>query len=597
MFWRLFLAYGLLILGAVGLLGIVLAGRVERQHQRQINEMLRTRALLVREAFRGEPASNWQERVRRLGQEIATRITLIARDGRVLADSDEDPARMENHGERPEIQAARDTGFGTEIRFSQTLGARMQYVAVRQEGEGPVGFVRVALPHDAIEHELAGISRLVWTAAAGTGLGAMILAFWLARRTAGPLAELTHGAERIAAGEYGYKVYALGVDETGRLARAFNHMSERLAMQFAQLEEDRQQMRTILSGMVEGVIALDGEQRILFVNERAAQVLGLPVRPSGRRLWEVVRHRALQEVVDKALASAEPCQGDLNWDGPAPRSLTVHAARLPGAPARGAVLVLHDTTELKRLERVRQEFVANVSHELKTPLSVIKACVETLLDGAVEDPQHRGPFLEQIAGQADRLHALILDLLSLARIEAGTQVFDLQAVPVAPLVARCLERHRARANAQDHCLEAVPPQGNGALAVWADEEAVREILDNLVDNALKYTPAGGRVWIRWGPGDGYADIEVGDTGIGIPEADLPRIFERFYRVDKARAREKGGTGLGLSIVKHLVQAMQGSVEAASRVGEGTRFRIRLPLPPAASPLAPASGRGEKKPAV
>jgi two-component system, OmpR family, phosphate regulon sensor histidine kinase PhoR len=584
MFWRLFLAFGVLILGVVGLLGVVLACRVERHHQRQVDEKLHTRALLVREVFRGGPLAGearLQERVQHIGREIGTRVTLIARDGRVLADSEEEPARMENHADRPEIQAARDTGSGTEIRQSRTLGEHMQYVALRVDEPGsPIGYVRVALPRDNIQNELAGLDRLVWTAAVVTGLGAMVLAFWLARRAAAPLQELTHGAERIAAGEYGYKVYAVGTDETGQLAKTFNHMSERLASQFAQLEEDRQQLRTILSGMVEGVIALDAEQRVLFANERAAQVLGLPARTSGRRLWEVVRHRALQEVVGRALASSEPCQGELHWDGPAPRSLTVHAARLPGSPGRGAVLVLHDTTELKRLERVRQEFVANVSHELKTPLSVIKACVETLLDGAADDPQHRGPFLEQIAGQADRLHALILDLLSLARIEAGTEAFDYQAVSVGPLVARCLERHRARADGQDQRLEAVAPAGEPALAVWADEEAVGEILDNLVDNALKYTPAGGRVWVRWQAEDGYVGIEVGDTGIGIPQQDLPRIFERFYRVDKARAREKGGTGLGLSIVKHLVQAMQGTVEASSRVGAGTLFRVRLPRPPA-----------------
>jgi two-component system phosphate regulon sensor histidine kinase PhoR len=244
------------------------------------------------------------------------------------------------------------------------------------------------------------------------------------------------------------------------------------------------------------------------------------------------------------------------------------------------VLVLHDTTELRRLERLRRDFVANVSHELKTPLSVIKAAVETLLDGAANDPEHRGLFLGQVAAQADRLHALILDLLSLARIEAEAEAFEFQRVAIGSAVADCLERHSGKALVKGQQLRAEPPapppSAAGEIVAWADEEAVAQILDNLVDNALKYTPAGGRIDVRWRADDGQVCLEVEDTGVGIPAQDLPRIFERFYRVDKARSRELGGTGLGLSIVKHLAQAMRGSVSAASRPGQGARFSVRLP---------------------
>src|SRR5262249_14223796 len=310
-----------------------------------------------------------------------------------------------------------------------------------------------------------------------------------------PLQELTEGAERIAAGRYGHKVYAVGNDEIATLARTFNSMSEHLEEQFAQLAEDRQQLRMILSGMVEGVVALDAEQRVVFANERAADLLGFPGRAVvGRPLWEVARRSGLQDVVRRALAGPEPSRQELSWNGPTTQRVTVHAARLEGSPPRGAVLVLHDTTELRRLERLRQDFVANVSHELKTPLSIIKACVETLLEGAADDPQHRGPFLQQIADQGDRLHALILDLLSLARSEAGTAIFQVPAVPLAPLVAACLERHRARSEAKHQSLEATRLQIENhpqSVAAWADEEAVHEILDNLIDNAVKYTPDGG----------------------------------------------------------------------------------------------------------
>ncbi len=383
------------------------------------------------------------------------------------------------------------------------------------------------------------------------------------------LKEIAQAAERIGAGKAGERVFADGAGVVGVLNRSFNRMSEQLTTRIAALEEDRQQLRAILSGMVEGVVALDADQRILFANDRAAELLEFPTRtPVGRRLWEVVRRRALLDLVRKALERPEPCREELRSSDGSSRSLTVHAARLPGAPPRGAVLVLHDTTELRRLERVRQEFVANVSHELKTPLTGIKLCTETLLAGAVEDPDHRMRFLEQIANQSERLHTLILDLLSLARIESGEELFEFEAVPVDGRWWRgCLERHRPKAEARRQTLE-VAAEAPPAVA-WADEEAVEQILDNLLDNALKYTPEGGNVRVGWGEENGQVWMQVADDGIGIPEADLPRVFERFYRVDKARSRELGGTGLGLSIVKHLAQAMHGSVRAAS-LGQGRR---------------------------
>ncbi len=423
---------------------------------------------------------------------------------------------------------------------------------------------------------LVGGGQLGWTMAGLTvGLG-LLLAFWLARRLTLPLRELTSGAEQIAGGGYGLKVYAEGGDELGQLSRTFNYMSERLAAQFAQLDQDRQQLRTVLSSMVEGVVAIDTEQRILFANERAGQLLDFqPGSTVGRHLWELVRHRPLQELVHAGLANAETQVDNLSWTGPHARRLAIHVTPLPGVPPRGAVLVLHDITELQRLERLRQEFVANVSHELKTPLAVIKACVETLLDGAIDDLEHRGDFLQRIADQAERLHRLILDLLMLARIESDTEGFVLQEVPLAKAVQACFERQHTLAAAQGHELLALPP--DQPVAARADEEALGQILDNLVDNALKYTPPGGTIQVRWGQDGDQAFLEVQDTGIGIPEKDLPRIFERFYRVDKARSRELGGTGLGLAIVKHLAQALHGSVQASSQVGQGSIFQVKLPL--------------------
>ena len=430
------------------------------------------------------------------------------------------------------------------------------------------------------------IVSMIGAAAAIAVMMSLGLSARLARKWKRPLRTLIAAADKLGEGNGGQRVFTEGQDEIGDLVRAFNRMSERLDARIARLEEDRQQLRTILSGMVEGVVALDAAQRILYANERATQLLGLPWQaPVGRRLWEVVRQRPLLDVVQRALDSSEPQREELGWNGSSMRSLTVHAARLPGLPPRGAVLVLHDTTDLRRLERLRQEFVANVSHELKTPLSVIKVCVETLLDGAMDDPHHRRQFLEQLDSQSNRLHALILDLLSLARIESGEELFDFKSIAISEIVQSCLERHLPRAETKEQVVEIVPPEGDDAVAVWADEEALEQILDNLLDNAVKYTPQGGRVSVRWRREGEQVCLEVADTGIGIPEADLPRIFERFYRVDKARSREMGGTGLGLSIVKHLTQAMQGSVRAASRPGQGTTFAVYLPYSDDYPPLA------------
>jgi two-component system phosphate regulon sensor histidine kinase PhoR len=590
-FWRLFLASGTLIIAAIGTLGFVIVSRVERHSIEEIDETLKSRAILVREVQQGRPVFQLQERIKTLGQKISTRITLIAADGKVLADSHEDPERMGDHRSRAEVESALAGEFGTAERISATLGVPMKYMALRVDDKAsPVAFVRVAIRLDGVFGRLAWYRRVVWSTALLTAAAALALDFWFALRLSRRLGDLKDSAEQIAVGGYGHKVYAVGNDEIASLGSAFNSMSEHLAEQFTQLAEDRQQLRMILSGMVEGVVALDPEQRVLFANERAAQLLGFLGRSAvGRPIWEVARRTGLKEVVLQALEGPEPSRKELSWNGAATQRVTVHAARLEGPPPRGAVLVLHDTTELRRLERLRQDFVANVSHELKTPLSIIKACIETLLDGAVEDSEHRGPFLQQIADQSDRLHALILDLLSLARIEAGTEIFEFEAVSLAPLVAACLERYRARAEAKRQLLETTPPpqleksaaNGQYTEAAWADSEAVQEILDNLVDNALKYTPEGGKIGVGWFSDNGEMCLQVKDSGIGIPEQDLPRIFERFYRVDKARSREMGGTGLGLSIVKHLAQAMHGNVGVTSEVGKGTTFTVRLPRAPVA----------------
>lgn len=378
----------------------------------------------------------------------------------------------------------------------------------------------------------------------------------------------------------------------GRLRREFDRMVPELEARIAGLEEDRQQLRVVLEGMSEGVIAVDPRRRLVFANRAAERLFSLGPRSVGRLVAELIRNPQIQEAVEATLGWSYPHRAEITlevpggWPREAPRILSVQGAPLPGSPPSGAVLVVHDVTEMRRLERVRQDFVANASHELKTPLASIKAYTETLLDGALHDESVNEHFLRQIEQQTDRLNRLVLDLLSLARLESGQDMFQLAPLMLGPVVRRCAEGHRPLAEARglDYTLDLALP--DEATVAVADEEAVRQILENLIDNAIKYTPDGGKVRVALEVSGDEVAIQVADTGIGIPREDLSRVFERFYRTDKARGRELGGTGLGLSIVKHLAGALGGLVNVDSRYGAGTTFTVRLPR---ARPKAEPSG--------
>jgi two-component system, OmpR family, phosphate regulon sensor histidine kinase PhoR len=340
------------------------------------------------------------------------------------------------------------------------------------------------------------------------------------------------------------------------------------------LQESTERLETVLGSMVEGVVAVDALQRILFANRAARSLLDMHgSNPVGRPIWEVIRHPQIDELIRSVLTGGET--PGLEIDLPRKHAVVaVMASALPGKPSSGVVLVFHNVTELRRLENVRRDFVSNVSHELKTPLTAIQAYAETLLDGALEEPEHRSGFVERIAEQANRLHALIHDLLQLARIESGENVFDMRAVSVGSVVDECIEEQSAVARSKSQRL--FPDSSNDDLNVLADEEGLRTILSNLIDNAVKYTQEGGTIAVRWKADDSTAVIEVQDDGPGIPEIHQPRVFERFYRVDRGRSRDVGGTGLGLSIVKHLVQEFGGSIDLSSDLGRGTTFFVRLP---------------------
>jgi two-component system phosphate regulon sensor histidine kinase PhoR len=403
------------------------------------------------------------------------------------------------------------------------------------------------------------------------------------------LAQLARGLDALAGGRPVRPVEGRWWGKTGQLIEVFNAVAPRLEQGLTRLERDRQLLETVLEGMSEGVMAVDSRRRLLFANRAAIRFFGLPTGESGRLVAEVVRIPKVQDAIEATLNGQAPHQEEIAVSVRTPErprgtalNLAIHGTRLPGSPVPGAVLVFHDVTELRRLERMRQDFVANASHELKTPLASIRAYTETLIDGALDDSAVKYDFLHRIDEQADRLHQLILDMLSLARLETGDNAFRHDLIHLLPVVRPIVEAHRTRAQARNHRLTLDADSSFEQALVRADEEAIRQILDNLLDNAINYTPPGGRISVTCRISDDFVVLDVRDTGIGIPREDLPRVFERFFRVDKARSREVGGTGLGLSIVKHLVQSLGGRVSVESRPNAGSTFRVMLPRHPIGS---------------
>ena len=403
---------------------------------------------------------------------------------------------------------------------------------------------------------------------------AAVAASLQARRIAARLESVGDVVAQMSAGEFDKRIPHGDRRQIEDLAASLDRTQSYLKSRVADLESSRNQLQTVLDSMVEGVIALDSGQRVLLVNEAGRRLFPMQeLSAIGRPIWELVRSPLLSQWIAKALSQSEPVGGELELKSPLPRILSVRVAALPGPTAAGAVVVASDISQLRRLEQVRQEFVANASHELKTPLASIKACVETLLDGALEDLEVRVKFLETVNEQTERLDKLVRDLLALTRIESQERRPLLQPVGVAEIVDLCVNRHRQYVERKEMQLITMPPPE--PVQVLADEEALEQILDNLIDNAIKYTNSGGTITVRWVAEGNRCRIDVEDTGIGIPQAHIQRIFERFYRVDRARSRELGGTGLGLSIVKHLVQILDGTVSVTSRLGKGTTFTVEL----------------------
>ncbi len=585
---KLFATYALLVL-AHGVVTEWLVTRFAARDQRAaLEESLHGQAVLLAEAMRGEVAGGGapelDHRIEAIGAAAGSRLTVIAADGRVLADSVDHAADMENHASRPEVIAAAAGGRGIDERVSATTGVSTLYVcvAVTAADGARLGFVRAALALPSVEARRDRLRGAVFVGVEIGTVAALALAWFVARRFTRPIVALTSAAIAIADGAQGISIDHGGRDEVGDLARAFERMAVRLRERLEEQARERSKLAVILDRVAEGVLAIDGDERLLQCNGVARAMLGVVDGDGiGRPLVELVRAPDLVE----ALRLRDAVPGE---DGTRSREvrlllsgrervLLVRAAPLPEG---GVVAALLDVTELRRLETVRRDFVANVSHELKTPLAAMRGLVETLVDDPEMEATTRQRFLGKLGHHVGRLADLAVDLLHLARAESDGPMPRVE-LDLMPAAQQAVERFSGPAQSKSIELAA-------ALApspAFVDPLAIEQILDNLVDNALKYTPAGGRVAVRTATEAGMALLEVADSGVGIEPSEQARVFERFYRVDKARSRDVPGTGLGLSIVKHLVEANGGSIELESWPGRGSTFRIRFPMPPAGGDAA------------
>jgi two-component system phosphate regulon sensor histidine kinase PhoR len=548
----------------------------ERIEQTLVSEARLAADLLSRSAVPDTASiAAFDEEADRMGRLLDARVTLIAPDGHVVGDSLETLSgveAMENHAQRPEVVQAREAGLGRSRRHSDTLDIDMLYVAV-PVGRAGIGVVRVALPLTNVRHELQAIAWLTLVALALALAGAATIAWIVSGRIGARVRVIAEVARRYGKGDLRPPQLSYGSDELGEVARALDGSIQELGRRIAELDRDRAQMGALLAGMIEGVIVVDREGRLRLANDAARRMLGHDDSAVGRHYVETIRHPAISALVAAALAGKTPDALQLSPPRDDSRTIMARAAPVSSGGEHGAVLVLHDITDLKRADQIRRDFVANVSHELRTPLTAIRGYVEALSDDdAGADERQR--FLGIVARHTARMERLVMDLLRLARLDAGQETLDVVACDTRSLVQTVLADLLPMAEARRQKTEAsVAPE---AAALRGDPAKLHDALRNLVANAITYAPEGSTVRVDATRAGRRIELAVLDEGPGIPEGDRARVFERFYRVDKSRARDPGGTGLGLAIVKHLVELHGGTVRAENRPQGGARFTIDLP---------------------
>jgi two-component system phosphate regulon sensor histidine kinase PhoR len=575
---RTFLGIFLASAVALGVSTLLVEQSLRRFQYDDIRQSLLSQTRLAAHLLAMQPAWDTDEAIDAEADEIGAllqvRVTLLAADGRVLGESEFDGSALrniENHAHRLEVEEAVRAGEGTAIRSSTTTNVETMYAAVTLN-QGPVRFVRLALPLTRIDERVASLRRLalvglaagLLVAFAGTALTSVLLN----RR----LRVIAETATRYMSGDFSRPARDHGRDELGTVANVLDTTARELGTRLGEMERERAHTDAILHGMVEGVLLVNRDGRLVLTNPAVRTMLHLPGPALGLHYLEVVRQPAIAAVMSAVLAgrAAAPVEIELDRD-----RRRVMANVVPVSPQRGggAVLVLHDITDLRHADQVRRDFVANVSHELRTPLTAIRGYVEALLD-APGDPEQSRQFLEVISRHALRMERLVRDLLRLARLDAGQEPIERTSCPIAGIInAVCADLDPLVGGRRQQIQRRV---ADDASSVMGDPAKLQDILRNLIENASNYSPEGSTIEVEARRGPGTIEITVADRGPGIPEADLPRIFERFYRADRSRSRDPGGTGLGLSIVRHLVGLHGGTIRAANRDGGGAMFTLRLP---------------------
>ncbi len=573
--WRLLPAFVAVVAVSLFLFSLVAFRTFNDFHRAQTTDELRAQVLLAEPTFRA--AADLQQAVADLGERTGTRFTVILPDGTVAADSAEDPAQMANHADRPEVRSALSGIVGISTRHSPTLKKELMYVAVRVRAAGETQLVlRAAKPLRGVNDAIRPVFGVILLAALIIAVAAALVSYIVARRLSVPLRRLQEGAEKFAAGDLGSRLALPDTEEFARLARSLNTMAAELDTRIRTITDQRNELQTILTSMDEALIVVGEDETVLRLNRAAGALFHTAVEEAeGKPVVGVVRNRALHEFIREVLATGLSSQREVELYDSDGRVLLTHGTIVPGE-TRMALLVFSDVTRLKKLENIRKEFVANVSHELRTPITSIKGFVETLRDGAVDDPANARSFLDTIARQSDRLGAIIEDLLALSKIERDTEHGGIarDRTELRPILDAAVQPFRERAAERGIgivtiCEETLMAPVNAAL--------LEQAIVNLVDNAVKYSNDTGTITVEARRTGNEATISVADTGVGIASEHLPRLFERFYRVDKARSRTVGGTGLGLAIVKHIALAHGGSVSVESEPGKGATFSLHLPL--------------------
>lgn len=567
--------------------GLLMLKTFEENHINVLEDTLEREMRLIAAQMDWVAGSNeelidyYTERAIKLQELTDTRVTIIKSDGTVLADSNYNPREMDNHGHREEIIGALEQGLGKSTRSSDTLHQNMLYVAipVTNTASDETYVLRLAISLAEVEQSISSLTVVLVVGLLILFVVAALISYRIALGLTKPLEKITQVAKRIKNMDYRARVEVKKNDEIGELGNAINAMADSLQIQMTRIRENENHLQSVLSNMINGVVMMDSQGSILIMNDRAEQILGISAsKLIGRHYREIKQQYELSQLIMEGFETRKHIHEEITFYYPEERLLELNLVPIyqtRGTEFSGILLVLQDVSAIRRLERMRSEFVANVSHELKTPIAAVKGFAETLLGGAVKDEETAKAFLEIIYDESERLNRLIGDILELSKIESRRVPLILSPVNIAQFMVNTIAILEVSAHRKHINVNLSAPE---ELYMEADEDRLRQIFVNLLSNAISYTPEGGKVEVRISLTEQeQVRIEISDTGIGIPEKDLPRIFERFYRVDKARSRSSGGTGLGLSIVKHLVELHKGTITVQSVVGKGTTFILELPI--------------------